>query len=106
MRLFASFVTIYMILLSVVPCGDERDCKINPIQTITISASSHNSENTHTEEACTPFCSCSCCSISMMKSLPFFPVTINETFSSIDIIYSNSKLPETAFSIWQPPKLV
>lgn len=106
MRPLALFIAIYMVLLSIVPCGDERDCKINLGPKTTILNSNHNSGKTHIEEACTPFCSCNCCSISMMKSLPYFPIMIDETLLDIDIIYSSSKLPKTAPSIWQPPKLV
>lgn len=106
MKLFASFVAIYMVLLSIAPCGDKDDCKILPTQQTTISISDHNSTEPHTEEACTPFCSCNCCSISMMKTVPLYPIVVIEELLDKDKFYSNSKLPKTEHPIWQPPRLV
>ncbi|TCK80918.1 hypothetical protein C8N28_2673 [Albibacterium bauzanense] len=106
MRLFTSFIALYMVLLSLAPCGDKKDCKINSTQPSSISIADHSSEGSHTEEACTPFCSCSCCSISMLKSNNVYPTKINEEHRDININYSNARLPLTAHSIWQPPKLV
>lgn len=106
MRLFTSFIALYMVLLSLAPCGDKKDCKLFSNQLTTISAADHNSGGSHTEEACTPFCSCSCCSISMLKSNNIFATKINEEYRDININYSNARLPLTAHSIWQPPKLV
>jgi len=106
MELFTSFIAFYMVLLSITPCGDKKDCKLNSNQLSYISTADHSSEKTHTEEACTPFCSCSCCSISMLKSNDIFATNINEEHRDIRINYSNARLPQTARSIWQPPKFV
>jgi len=106
MKLFTSFIALYMVLLSIAPCGDKKDCKIISNQFSYISIADHSSEKTHTEEACTPFCSCNCCSISMLKSCNIFPTKIKEEQRDKNISYSKAKLPKTAHSIWQPPKLV
>lgn len=106
MKLFTSFIALYMVLLSIAPCGDKKDRKIYFNQLSSISVAEHSTEGSHTIEACTPFCSCSCCSISMLKSNNIFPTKMNEEHRDISINYSNARLPLTAHSIWQPPKLV
>jgi len=106
MKLFTSFIALYMVLLSIAPCGDKLDRKVVYNQLSSIPITDHNSEESHPIEACTPFCSCNCCSISMLKSSNIFPTKINEEHRDINIDYSNARLPLTAHSIWQPPKLV
>ena len=90
--------------MSLLPCGDSTECnakieaKISPID--------NHQQHKHDAEACTPFCTCSCCATSVFYS-PFSKVQVN------NVGFQSQKYPlhnvafntEAHNSIWQPPRV-
>ena len=97
---------MYMVMLSIAPCGDQEECGVDYGRYYTVLNVSHDSASSHGVESCTPFCSCNCCSISIMENLPFVEITINEEIWDLNILYSNSNALGTLTVIWQPPQFV
>ncbi|TCK80822.1 DUF6660 family protein [Albibacterium bauzanense] len=105
MKLFSIFLAIFFILLDIAPCGDQIDCNLDPGQKTTLVDSGNHPDKPHTEEACTPFCSCACCSISIagVDASSTLSAYIPKTDLAINLATS---FPLSAqFSVWQPPKI-
>lgn len=108
MKLITAIMACYLIVLSVLPCScrDRHDSAFNSKTEVSISANNnYHQDNPYKSDACTPFCSCSCCPASAF----FQPATV---FSVIKMENKISHLlPDLAFvshedkSIWQPPQL-
>lgn len=95
------FFCFYFIALMAKPCADKGDC--NEFNQIKTSQSEHQKE--HSDEICTPFCVCSCCSTNVLVT-DYSCALINLTL--INAIYKaqeDSKISSIIISIWQPPKL-
>ena len=91
--------------MEIAPCGDKKDCDLNSEQKTTLVDSSNHSDKPHTEETCTPFCSCTCCSISIagVDASSTLSAYIPKTDLAINLATS---FPLSAqFSVWQPPKI-
>jgi len=104
MKFFAFIMSFYLLGLSCIPCGDREDCNARPEQTISVST--NHQEHKNPIEACTPFCSCSCCPASAFyQPLSHFNV-VKTVFQSLKYPVNNSSFcSEVSFSIWQPPKI-
>jgi len=105
MKIFALFLSFYILLLAGSPCGDGQEC--DGEEGIAISMTSKHQEHTHQSEACTPFCTCSCCAASTVFQFSIASVKIPKTiFAAVKYPqYLVSSRPEISFSIWQPPKI-
>lgn len=83
------------------PCADKGECnEFNQIDT-----SQCDDHKEHSDEVCTPFCVCSCCSTNILVT-DYPPDLSNLTL--INTIYKaqeDSKISSIIISIWQPPKL-
>jgi hypothetical protein len=108
-KFFFFIMAIYMLLLPAVPCSDVHKNSIENKQT----ELAHNQGHNHEQDAgdgCSPFCTCSCCSIAVIAHSfkPFEFETITTTFP----IVAKFALCDIAFvsnffgNIWQPPKIV
>ena len=95
------FLLLYM---SFLPCGDSVEC--NAKTEMRITTTDNHQQHEHQSEACTPFCSCSCCAASAFYS------TLSKIQAS-KIVLLSEKFPlnnedadaDVFSSIWQPPKL-
>jgi len=101
LTLIAGCILLY---LSCLPCGDMLECSVKQQQTISSAANHQNHQ--HQNEACTPFCSCSCCPASVIyqpvaKVQSERPVIMSQKFP----LQNDSFLSQEFSSIWQPPKL-
>ena len=70
-----------------------------------ISAADNHEQHNHDSEACTPFCTCTCCAASAFY--PTFSKTLITTiaFKSEEYpLYNVTFDTEAHKSIWQPPK--
>lgn len=104
MKFFANIMSIYLLVLCCIPCNDKEECNINT--NYKISSASNHSEHNHANEACSPFCNCTCCAASAFFSplsyLTFFKFKISQVKYSI---YKSTFRSDYSFSIWQPPQL-
>lgn len=105
MKIFKLILSLYILTLSCFPCGDVREC--NDQAELEISAASEHKDHAHTTEACTPFCTCSCCAASTVFQYSAAIVNTQKVvFASLKYPgYKISDRPEVSFTIWQPPKI-
>jgi hypothetical protein len=105
MKIFKLILSLYILTLSCFPCGDVKECNDN--EELKISAASDHKAHEHVTEACTPFCTCSCCAASTVFQYTAAAVeTPKVIFASLKFPnYQVSSRPEISFSIWQPPKI-
>ncbi|TKC08703.1 DUF6660 family protein [Pedobacter frigoris] len=106
MRALAIFCVIVVMVLNMVPCADAHDHADAPIA-LSFSSSDHaKSHEAPLEDACTPFCHCSCCASSIVLKLVADlnpPFSIHQT--SIAMHFEGRSIA-VSHSVWQPPKLV
>lgn len=102
MRFFTIIFSIYILVLSCVPCADAGENMVKSVQKI-----SNTTSHEHTTDLCTPFCSCTCCPASAFyHPLALFEIP-KEIFQSMKFMVVNSSCLSNDFhSIWQPPKVV
>ena len=106
MKAIAFFMAFYILVLGAVPCSDMHN-KCNTENSKTELTQNHNHQN-DTNDNCTPFCTCACCSASVV-ALDFAPFHIKKPaeFSiSQKITIRNFSFVSNYFgNIWQPPKI-
>ena len=101
MKVFTIIFSIYILVLSSIPCGDSIGNIVKTTQIIS-ATDNHN----HSTDLCTPFCSCTCCSTSAFYHTLSSFVMPKELFQSMKFNMVNSSCLSSNFhSIWQPPKL-
>jgi hypothetical protein len=100
-KIFSILFAVYFISLLVAPCGDKENC--NEYAQQQTSGSKH--QQGHSDEACTPFCFCSCCATYFLIN-DFQPVST--LVVEINSVYTQPKDFKTStpiMPIWQPPKI-
>lgn len=104
MKLFVFIFSFYVLALNCFPCGDSEGC--NEIKNQKISFTAQQQEHQHETEACTPFCSCACCSaVSFYQPLCFTKMA-PLVFKKINFHYhSNEFYSFNLHSVWQPPRI-
>ncbi|KIC89875.1 DUF6660 family protein [Flavihumibacter sp. ZG627] len=104
MKFLFSFLTFFLLYLSCLPCSDSTEC--NAKAEAKISATDNHQQHRHDAEACTPFCTCSCCASSAFYS-PFSKAQVNKVMLSSEKfpLYNVAFTTEAHNCIWQPPKL-
>lgn len=106
MRLFAFILSLYILALSLVPCSDNV-AHFNDHIAVGQSTDHHDHDHSdHSNDTCTPFCSCACCgTIFTMPASQF----INPSKLSIptDYFFHYSFTYSFDFNegIWEPPAL-
>lgn len=111
MKWLTIILSVYLLGLSFWPCADEPSLTSGQAAMAMISSIATESERSHHHEhdACSPFCTCSCCaatitvfphfSYSLLPSVEMIPIDV-ATFH-----YVSAPLSDTLTAIWQPPKL-
>lgn len=100
-KAFYILFSFYFISLAMIPCGDKDDCnEMKHEQT-----AQNNGGEQHSDEACTPFCVCSCCAthfvVKPFQSIQTQIAVINTVFT----VHSESETSTAVIPVWQPPKL-
>ena len=96
-------MSLYMLLLSCMPCNDASDCSAEDKVTVT-TADTHEDHDDDMEH-CTPFCVCACCAAPAVQFHQAVLITnlvagtSTNTYPA-DFIFSNN-----VHTIWQPPRL-
>ena len=104
MKIFAFIMAFTILALSVMPCMDGSFANNGKVNT-EVSKTDNQKEHGNTDD-CSPFCTCSCCSASVIHqtlSFNYFykPVFQEKKYSA----YKPSFYSDISFSIWQPPKI-
>ncbi len=93
-----------MLYLSLLPCEDSIEC--NKKTEFSIAANDNHQQHKHQSEACTPFCTCSCCAASAFYSPLNKVQVIKAIFPSEKYpLFQEDNITDTHNSIWQPPKI-
>lgn len=98
--------SVYLLGLSLVPCSDTFNrCEENVPVAQDVQDHDHSGD---TDDRCSPFCYCACCSISL-NIYHFNSFTVQEPFISFleeKALWTYSDSRSSYFgSIWQPPKI-
>lgn len=109
MKALSIILSIYLLILSCLPCGDVEDCKIEGNEKIAFSETSHTNHQ-EDSESCTPFCICACCGTTISSFFNLLNNTVEKqaltTTQKTKIIFSNDPLVSNFFGkIWQPPQI-
>lgn len=101
-------VSIYLVALSCLPCGDVATFNIeNLSEKLNTAKENHSHEKEN--DLCSPFCNCNCCGTQIAN---YYKVTtINFTIVSKSIktqlpSYKSKFISKFYGSIWQPPQIV
>lgn len=93
-----------MLYLSCLPCSDSKECTVT-VEAKISAIDSHQKHN-HDQEACTPFCTCSCCAITAFYSVYYKTQGVKSFLLTRKYpIYNVAFNTEVYYSIWQPPKI-
>ena len=105
MKIITLLFSIYIIVLSCIPC-EEAEINIGNKTASYLTETNSPSDHQH-EDACSPFCICNCCHCSGFYKLndhtkiTLFIKTIIEKQTTE---YTSSLFSNFQNSIWQPPK--
>lgn len=103
-QIVTSILSVYLLLLSVVPCNDVH----SKVRAIARTEVSEHGEDHHNVEICTPFCVCSnCVAAVMLQPIAGFEIPCFEQqhYRPLPSFYE-SIVSSFYGSIWQPPQLV
>lgn len=104
MKIIAIIISIITISFSALPCDD--GVAIGTQQTAVISQGSDLENNAHID-LCSPFCSCTCCTISISEPTEQATIAIYPTIPSkkLCVHYDTSFLNNYFSNIDQPPQV-
>ena len=96
MKFITLILAITTLVLSSVPCSDEVIETNDTFQT--------ENHSDHSDDECTPFCTCACCGIAIpFKVLVFEDENVNTIIVSHRFNHENLFTPGYITSIWHPP---
>lgn len=103
MKYLAIILSVYMTLLSLLPCQDSEDMMASVLHVTVQKSNSCNKQGS--QETCPPFCTCSCCStarhVSANLVIPVFVKTIIKVYPA----YGIPAIQKQPIKIWQPPQI-
>jgi hypothetical protein len=101
-RLLSVALSVYVLTLVLTPCvdnlipGQETQC--------TQVVATHSDSHADHHDSCSPFCTCSCCNISMEVTTGLTFTASVPDYNEIALFF-NAQVSETFHpQIWQPPK--
>ena len=102
MRYLTIICSLYMLLLALMPCADALVVSA-PQNQQTIQKNTGDASHCN-EEACPPFCTCTCCSV-LRHFIPTEPVGyIEKSVAAAYLPAQVSALQKLSLPIWQPPQ--
>lgn len=105
MKWFSYILSVYLLVLSCLPCADQEPVHSLQAQT-QVSADAHRHSPIHLEDSCTPLCICTCCSGFTLQTNNFTHFQhIQLTGRPEFRVYTPENWLDLSYSIWQPPKL-
>lgn len=104
MKYLVIIFSLYMTVLTLMPCQDKEDISKSSEQTHAVQKPSNGVEH-HGQETCPPFCSCACCSVSKYFPLKKEQVEIVKTITISYLLYLMPAIADLPIEIYQPPKI-
>ena len=110
MNFLKLLLTIYFVVLSIVPCNDvHTQLPNNSKQSYNILLNSENSHSKDQGDICSPLCSCNCCQMAIasfkLNTLLLLHQKANEYYSKKIHFQKNDFAYLVYDQIWQPPKI-
>lgn len=105
MRVLAYFLTAYLLFLALAPCGDREECRPDLSFYTSFVDLTHDTANEHGPETCTPLCSCNCCSVSLIRTLPQAAQQVKQVSFKVQAEYRLPVALKTPDFIWEPPRI-
>ena len=101
-RVFTFLLAWYVLFLTMTPCVD-KELNCSKSQHLYAGQAATDRHTDH-HDACSPFCTCSCCNLAMEVTAPYM-IAI-ESFLPQKLIFSFDPRLISFFSytIWEPPK--
>lgn len=106
MKVTAIFLTILLFALNFIPCKDAVACTPNDAKAGVELAGTHNDQEKHDDDSCSPLCICSCCSVAPMPSPSIVVETLVESVHPVLASVYTHQLLDISLPIWQPPQLI
>jgi hypothetical protein len=101
-RILILLLSVYIIFLTCTPCADDEirnSC--SRLELVKTNATDTHKDHT---DSCSPFCTCSCCSLPFQVEKPCIEIKDNSLPRTV-LFYFNSPIKSLfSFSIWEPPK--
>lgn len=105
MKFLACILSIYILVLTTLPCHDTNECEDNAKVQMSQNMT-NNSQEVPDVDLCSPFCDCNCCASITVQSIFKIDFTF-DTFFTVQYPKYISDFSSFNFtSIWQPPKLI
>lgn len=105
MKRFWAIFSIYILFLSIAPCGDERNCN-EFAETHTNVTANTAQDASHQDEVCSPFCMCACCGCQGFHLEPFSgSIALVQTADKKITPHQSEFVSQFSANIWQPPKI-
>lgn len=104
MKYLLIIFSLYMTLLTLLPCQDNEDFEKSSTEVSSLRKSPKGIEH-YVQESCPPFCTCACCSVSRHFAIAQDHMAV---FSFNKVPYTAYRTPaisEQAIEIYQPPKV-
>ncbi len=105
MKSFACFFALYVFCLCTWPCQDNGEHVEFSGKSIQKEGACNGDDHSNCNHKCSPFCFCNCCQVITEVSIAFNIHKIITTPVVCYTPYVESRLPEVALLIWQPPKI-
>ncbi|HNP94351.1 MAG TPA: hypothetical protein PKJ63_01940 [Cyclobacteriaceae bacterium] len=106
MKVIRFIFVLYVLFLAVFPCSDSRTSMDEQKGAITFIASEGHNHATGEQDACTPFCICSCCAAQVqLHSGTEISFTNLDHNTPVTSRYLEKPLLDKTASIWQPPRI-
>lgn len=105
-KIILGYIMTFLVLaFSVLPCADDASFAKGEVKYELSQTMPQNNDQNH-DDACSPFCICSCCAgFSVVNKLPT-SIAIAIPHQLTHSSYISERLYSIALSIWQPPQLV
>ena len=109
MRWICSVLSIWVLLMSYVPCADEavrNTQNENPSLFLSANYSHSTHEHNNNCDLCSPFCICACCGgFSIYKTTKLNFIKPSTQINSFVSLYKQPVVIDVFRQIWHPPKV-
>lgn len=109
MNFLTHILAIWILTLSLVPCGDSYCDTVDYQEHISCVVDNHTQGDNHHSDHCSPLCFCSCCNTTVTAEFDFEFLAAVNWFDFNGFEKVEYKLPIVTpiyYPIWEPPQLL
>ncbi|WP_370896059.1 DUF6660 family protein [Chryseobacterium gossypii] len=109
MNVLRLLLTIYFMVLSIVPCSDVYAQAPDVSRNLSITTVGSENHSKDKSDICSPLCTCNCCQITVIsfrvEPVITFPFQTSDHYSKKILFQKNDFAYLVYDQIWQPPKI-